>query len=337
MTGQPSPAAPAAPSAPALVLRLLLEAGKDVRSGQDMAATLGCSRAAVGKAVAALRSQGLVIDAKPRLGYRLVSEPRQVLPARVEARLEPGSLGLPLIHFAEIDSTNLEARRRAEAGAGHGVCVVAEMQSAGRGRLGRVWTAPKNTCLLLSVIMRPDWGLQRVFLLTNLAALAVCRAVEECSDLRPQVKWPNDVYLDGKKLAGILTEFTCRAERVEFVVVGMGLNVNLTPKQLTNLGQPAASLRAASGSTWDRAMLLAGILTQMTALYQQVEDHGADQALAEYKDRSLLLGKAVEVREEDQVLRGTAVGFGPEGSLLLKTSGGQTKVVLHGDASLRKK
>ncbi len=323
----------AAPSPAALVLRLLL-ASDGPHSGQEMARRLGCSRAAVGKAVAALRGQGFVIDAKPRSGYLLRSEPEPVLPARVEARLAPGSLGLPFWHFGEIDSTNLEARRRAEAGAPHGACLAAERQSAGRGRLGRTWSAPSGTSLLWSLILRPDWGLARVFLLTNLAALAVCRAVEQASDLRPLVKWPNDVYLDGAKLAGVLTEFTCRAERVEFVAVGVGLNVNQTAAQLNALDQPAASLRAASGHTWDRAVLLAAVLGQMDALYRQLREQGPEVVLAEYQRRSLLLGKTVQVREGEVLRRGEVTGFGPDGSLLLREKDGVHEV-RHGDVSLR--
>lgn len=324
---------PSFPSPPAMVLRLLLEAG-GARSGQDMAGVLGCSRAAVGKLVAALRGLGFVIDAKPRSGYVLRSEPKGPLPARVEARLDPGSLGLPFVHFDEIDSTNLEARRRAEAGAPHGACLAAERQSAGRGRLGRTWRAPAGTSLLWSLILRPNWGLQRVFLLTNMAALAVCRAVEEASSLRPMVKWPNDVYLEGAKLAGILTEFTCRAERVEFVVAGVGLNVNQTANQLAKLDQPAASLRAASGRVWDRAELMASVLGHMDALYRQVREAGPEPVVAEYQRRSLLLGKDVQVREGDAVRRGKVTGFGPDGSLLLEQDG-VVGVVLHGDVTLR--
>lgn len=319
-------------SRPAQVLALLLEAGGEL-SGQEMGRRLGCSRAAVGKAVAALREQGFGIGARTRRGYRLLSEPAAVLPARVEARLGPGSLGRPLWHFPEIDSTNLEARRRAEAGAPHGACLVAEHQSAGRGRLDRRWQAPPGACLLFSLILRPNLGLEGVFALTSLAAVAVCRALE-AHGLAPAIKWPNDLFLEGKKLAGILTEFAARAERLEHAVVGVGLNVNLTPAQLCRLPAPAASLRAASGRPWDRAVLLAEILGQAEALWQEALAQGWQGLAAEYGRRFFLAGRRVSVRDGRTVRTGLARGVDQTGALLLEESPGRTARISHGDVSV---
>jgi len=314
------------------VLGLLLQ-GNGERSGQDMAQRLGISRAAVAKIISSLRTQGLEIEAAPRRGYRLVSEPPLLLPAMVEARLKPGSLGLPLVHFPEIDSTNLEARRRAEAGAPHGTCLVAEHQSAGRGRLDRRWQAPKGSALLFSIILRPVLGLRRVFALNNLISLAVCRALEKHGGVEAAIKWPNDVYLEGKKLAGVLTEFTSRAEAVEYAVVGVGLNVNQEMDWLAGLDQPAMSLMAATGHAWNRATLLAQILEEMTALHDHFMAGGGDELAQEYAQRSLILGLEVTVREGQAVRRGKAVGFAPEGALLLEEDG-KINPIHHGDVSL---
>jgi BirA family transcriptional regulator, biotin operon repressor / biotin---[acetyl-CoA-carboxylase] ligase len=318
---------------PVKVLELLLQ-GSGHRSGQEMAGLLGCSRAAVAKAVAGLRAQGFEIQAAPRRGYRLISEPPLVLPARVEARLGPDSLGRPLYHFNEIDSTNLEARRRAESGAPHGACLVAEHQSAGRGRLDRRWLAPPETCLLFSLILRPRLGLSQVFALNNLISLALCRALEQHCGLQPAIKWPNDVYLDGKKLAGILTEFTSRAEAVDHVVVGVGLNVNVEQAHLKELDHAATSLRAASGHLWDRAPLLAFILEEVTVLYGQFTSGNHQKIRDEYELRSLLLGMQVRVREGEQIRHGLASGFAPNGALLLTDEAGDTITIHHGDVSL---
>jgi len=314
------------------VLRLLLEHGGE-RSGQEMAELLGCSRAAVAKAVASLRAQGLDIEAAPRRGYRLHGEPPLVLPAMVEARLAPGSLGLPLHHFHHIDSTNLEARRRAEAGAPHGSCLVAEQQSAGRGRLDRRWLSPKASALLFSLILRPELQLRRIFALNNLVSLALCRALEKHGGLAPAIKWPNDLYLEGRKLAGVLTEFTSRAEAVDHAVVGVGLNVNQPPSWLARLDQPAISLKAATGHAWNRAALLAQILEEMSLLYDQFTAGGGEELAAEYAQRSLILGLEVTVREGRAVRRGKAVGFAPDGALLLEENGAVSPVH-HGDVSL---
>jgi BirA family biotin operon repressor/biotin-[acetyl-CoA-carboxylase] ligase len=251
----------------------------------------------------------------------------------VEARLAAGGLGLPFIHLAEIDSTNLEARRRAEAGLTHGACLAADFQSAGRGRLDRRWQAPRASCLLFSLLLRPALALSEVFSLTNLAAVAVCQAVEGMSDLRPLIKWPNDVYLDGRKLAGILTEFTCRAERLDHVVVGVGLNVNLTAAQLAKLPAPAASLRAASGQAWDRALLMAAILGQADALYRRLMAGGRAELTQAYNARSWLQDRRVQVRDAGEVRVGLARGVADDGALLLEENG-RIVTIHHGDVSV---
>jgi BirA family biotin operon repressor/biotin-[acetyl-CoA-carboxylase] ligase len=322
----------AEPTRAAQVLSLLL-AADGPRSGQEMAGLLGCSRAAVGKLIEGLRGAGFNIEARSNSGYVLMAEPAGLLPARVEARLTPGGLGLPFIHLAEIDSTNLEARRRAEAGLAHGACLAADFQSAGRGRLDRRWRAPRASCLLFSLLLRPALALGEVFSLTNLAAVAVCRAVEGMSDLKPQIKWPNDVYLDGRKLAGILTEFTCRAERLDHVVVGVGLNVNPTAAQLAKVPAPAASLRAASGRVWDRALLMAAILGQADSLYRALLAGERDELTAAYNARSWLQDRQVQVRDGEKVRVGIARGVAADGALLLEEKG-QVVTIHHGDVSV---
>ncbi|MCA1906312.1 MAG: biotin--[acetyl-CoA-carboxylase] ligase [Desulfarculus sp.] len=321
-------------SLPGRVLGLLL-AGGGRASGQEMGQRLGVSRAAVGKAVESLRGQGFVITARPRTGYCLEAEPTPPLPARLEARLPAGCLGLPLLHYQDIDSTNLQARRLAEAGAPHGACLVAEHQSAGRGRLDRRWQAPAGACLLFSLLLRPaGLPLAEVFSLTNLAALAVCQAIEQTCGLAPAIKWPNDVFLEGRKLAGILTEFTARAERLDYVVVGVGLNVNLNPDQLAKLPAPANSLLAASGRSWDRALVLAAILQKADALYARLMAGGREVLGQEYNRRSWLTGRQVTVRDGDQVRQGLARGVAPDGALLLEEAPGQISAIRHGDVSL---
>jgi BirA family biotin operon repressor/biotin-[acetyl-CoA-carboxylase] ligase len=287
----------------------------------------------VGKAVSALRKQGFEIQAQPRVGYRLVSEPDMILPARVEARLEPDSLGLPYFHFEDIDSTNLEARRRAEKGAPHGALLATEYQSMGRGRLQRRWIAPSGACLMFSLILRPDLELGMVFGLTNLAALAVCRALENITGLEPKIKWPNDLYLNGVKLAGVLTEFASRAEQVEYVVVGVGLNVNLTPLDLKDIGSPATSLFSETGRKWDRARILAAVMGNMKDLYKTFT-HGDKKALvAEYEARSWLLGKEVSVRDGDEVKTGVFKGMAADGALILQNRT-EEMLIRHGDVTV---
>jgi BirA family biotin operon repressor/biotin-[acetyl-CoA-carboxylase] ligase len=158
--------------------------------------------------------------------------------------------------------------------------------------------------------------------------------VESLSDLKPLIKWPNDVFLNGEKLAGILTEFTSRAEELEFVVVGVGLNVNLTPGQLAKLPAPAASLKAAMGRPWDRAVLLARILAEASALYGKLEPYSMPDLAQEYQARSLLAGRQVTVRDGETIRSGIAKGIDESGALLLEEAHGRTTLIRHGDVSV---
>lgn len=315
------------------VLAILLGSGRPV-SGEEMGNRLGCTRAAVGKTVEALRGQGFVIEARTKTGYQLISEPPELLPVRVEARLAEGSLGLPFTLFEEIDSTNLEARRRAEQGLPHGACLCAEIQSAGRGRLQRRWTAPKGSSLLFSLFLKPQMGLSEVFTLTNLMAVAVCEAVEGLGGPRCDLKWPNDVYLDGKKLAGILTEFTSCADRLEYVTVGTGINVNMTGEDISAIGAPAISLLAATGRHWDRAVLLAEIMKQASSLYRGLCRGQKEDLTGRYNERFWLAGKAIRVKEGDEVITGRAEGVASDGALMLVTNSGDRCLIRNGDVTV---
>jgi BirA family biotin operon repressor/biotin-[acetyl-CoA-carboxylase] ligase len=315
------------------VLSILLRSGSPV-SGEEMGERLGCTRAAVGKAVEALRAQGFVIEARTKTGYQLLSEPSELLPVRVEARLAEGGLGLPFILFHEIDSTNLEARRRAEQGLPHGACLCAEIQTAGRGRLQRRWTAPRGSSLLFSLFLKPQMGLSEVFTLTNLMAVAVCEAVEGLGGPRCDLKWPNDVYLEGKKLAGILTEFTSCADRLEYVAVGTGINVNMTREDLSAIDAPAHSLLAATGRHWDRALLLTEIMNRATFLYKALCAGQKEDLTCRYNQRFWLAGKEVRVKEGEEVLTGRADGVASDGALVLVTHSGKRCLIRNGDVTV---
>ncbi len=299
-----------------------------------MGRIIGCTRAAVGKTIEALRKQGFVIEARTRSGYQLISEPQELLPARVEARLPETSLGIPHTHFKEIDSTNLEARRRAENGLPHGACLSTDHQTAGRGRFNRRWVAPKGSGLLFSIFLKPSMVLSDVFSLTNLMAVSICVAVENLGVPDATIKWPNDIYLEGCKLAGILTEFTSCAESLEYVVVGVGLNVNLDRKTLDALNAPANSLLAATGRTWDRAILLAEIMRQASRLYQELTDGNKDEITRIYNGRFWLKGKLIEIKEAQDVLRGRALGVAADGALILELPDGKTTQVRNGDVTV---
>jgi len=315
------------------VLRFLLDS-RSQTSGEEMGRMLGCTRAAVGKIIDTLRQQGFVINAKTKTGYQLISEPAELIPARVEARLTEGGLGAPHMHFRHIDSTNLEARRRAEEGLPHGACLSTDHQTAGRGRFNRRWVTPEAAGLLFSLFLRPSMHLSDVFSLTSMMAVAICVAIENLGGPRASIKWPNDIYLEGLKLAGILTEFTSCAESIEYVIVGVGLNTNLQKQELDKLDAPANSLLAATGRRWDRAILLAEILNQASILYYDLAHGNRTRITSMYNERFWLEGKTVEIQEGDLVLKGKALGIAPDGALNLELPDGVITQIRNGDVTV---
>jgi BirA family biotin operon repressor/biotin-[acetyl-CoA-carboxylase] ligase len=242
--------------------------------------------------------------------------------------------GHPIYLFHTIGSTNDEAKRLADSGAPEGLLVVAEEQTAGRGRTGRTWITPLGQALAISLILRPaNLPLEQATRLTMLAGLAVCQAVEQVCALHPQLKWPNDVLLSGKKVAGLLLETALRGDQLDYAVLGLGLNVSFAPPAGT-VDFPATSLQAEAGTEFDRQPLLRAILEQLEALYPLV---GApNQALYQaWSARLAMVGQAIVVRTAEGDQTGRLAGVTPDGALLLTPASGQTLTLLAGDVRLR--
>ncbi|MBI5479860.1 MAG: biotin--[acetyl-CoA-carboxylase] ligase [Deltaproteobacteria bacterium] len=300
-------------------------------SGADLARARGISRAAVSKQVAALRRQGFTIEAAPRRGYRLVGAPDRPLPALLQPLLQTRRFGRELRALERVGSTNDEAAAWARAGAPEGALVLAETQEHGRGRVGRRWHSPPGENLYLSLVLRPPrppHELPPLTLAAGLAVFDVCAA----RGLRPELKWPNDVLLGGKKVAGVLTEMSSEAERVLHVVIGLGLNVNGT-KFPAELRERATSLRLASGPgapPLGRAALLCDLLLRLEARYHEFLDRGPAAVVAAFRERWAGRGRAVRVQAGDAVLRGVAQDV-DDGGALLVARGGAIERVLSGE------
>jgi len=244
----------------------------------------------------------------------------------VEAGLTAGFLGRPVRFLERIDSTNRLAKELAAQGALSGTLVLADFQTRGRGRLARSWEAPAGSSLLLSLILKPEIPLRSAFRLTMAAAVALARAVEEETGLSPLIKWPNDLYLKGRKLAGILTEVKPRGEGLRWAVIGLGLNVSAHPP-----GLPAIDLEEAASAPVDRLKLLDRFLHRLEELYQAGLEAGPLRE--EWKKRSYSLGREVEVKDGEETVRGRALDIDGEGALLVRTARGARRVV-SGDLSL---
>jgi BirA family biotin operon repressor/biotin-[acetyl-CoA-carboxylase] ligase len=233
------------------------------------------------------------------------------------------------IRLEETGSTNDEARRLALDGAANGTVIIAESQTAGRGRRGSAWVSPAGRNLLCSILLRPDWPLEHWPRLTHVVALAISEALE-AAGVFPKIKWPNDLYLNGRKCCGILLE-TASSKEGMFVVIGFGLNVNLTadevPEEILAI---ATSLQIETERTWDREHLLQDILRRLASRAQQAsQDFGV--IVNAVTTRSLLIGKRVSLQSNQAEHRGEVLGLSPQGGLLFQADGGPVQEILSAD------
>ena len=303
-------------------------------SGEELSRRLGVSRAAVWKAVTALRSEGYTIEALPTRGYRLVDVPDLL---RGEELSDPGRVvGCQVVCLKETDSTNDECKRRAMAGAPTGLAVTADVQTGGRGRRGRSFQSLAGKGLYLSVLLRPQVPLEEVSQLTAWTAVAVCRAVEAASGVRPTVKWPNDVLVDGKKLCGILTELGVEAETgsLSYVVVGMGTNLTQTREDFgPELADKAVSL-AMLGAPVTRRELAAALLRELDAM-NAAFPQGREACLAEYRRRCVTLGREVRLVSPQGEVNATALDVDGAFALRVRLADGSEETVSSGEVSVR--
>jgi len=253
--------------------------------------------------------------------------------ASIQARLTTRLIGRNLELYEKIDSTNTRAVALARAGAPEGTLILAEGQTAGRGRMGRHWHAPKGSSLLVSLILRPPLLPRQAQRATMIVSLAAIQAIAQVSGLRTQVKWPNDVVLGGKKVGGILTELGLRGEQLDYAVVGLGLNVNLDISSLPDLIAPATSLSAEAGRTISRLELLLALLEGVETRYERMLAGWSPHE--EWREHLATLGQFVQVGTVDEVIEGLAEDVDADGALQVRTHDGTLRSVLVGDVTLR--
>lgn len=313
------------------VLAFLAEAGDDYVSGEAISDKLGLSRAAVWKHVNSLRGQGYRIDAVPARGYRLVEIPDRVGELELGPLLNTRDIGQRVHWFEEIESTNDFAKQIAETGAVHGEVVIAEAQRAGRGRRGRTWSSPPGKSLYFSVVLRPDIPPSRAPELTLLASVAVCQAIRSAGVSSAGIKWPNDVLIGDRKAAGILTEMAAEPDEVQWVVLGIGVNVNADPEDFPDELKPiATSLAIERGQKLPRALFAAAVLTSLEEWLDRHSDEGFAPVRAAWKEMCQTLGRAVRVVTSDRQIEGLAEDVDETGALLVRTPSGLERV-LSGD------
>ena len=320
------------------ILTALRAAGDGAVSGADLSQKLCVSRAAVWARIEELRSLGYDIEASPHRGYRLVSTPDVLHADDLLSRLgKTKVIGRDIRVFRETTSTNDVIEKLARDGVPEGVAVFAESQTKGRGRLGRKWLSPAKQGLWFSVLLRPDLRPQEATRLTVASATALRRAIESQTGLKPEIKWPNDILVQGKKVAGILTELSAELDHVKYVILGIGVDVNLSPGDFPpELRKVATSLKAELGKPVSRPELAVAILRELDQDYGRITSGQFAAVASEWEEHGTTIGQEVVIRTGDRQIRGRAESLGEDGALLLRTEHGHLERIVGGDVTLEK-
>jgi BirA family biotin operon repressor/biotin-[acetyl-CoA-carboxylase] ligase len=320
------------------ILQLLRESASDFLSGEEISRRLKVSRTAVWKRMRRLRALGYGIEASTRSGYRLIRSPDLLIPSEIKSILKTKWIGKTIHHFHTLDSTNSKAYQLALNGAEEGEVVIAESQEKGRGRLGRQWFSPPFLNLYLSVILRPKILPHQAPLITLMAAVATADAIQKFSGFIPLIKWPNDILLRDRKVAGLLNEINSEMDRIHFVILGIGVNLNMSQKMfLKKIRSVATSLKIEMGQTISRKAFLQSLLQELEKWYTIFVKEGNAIILKAWRDRAHVKGRRVKVTSFGETLVGMAVDVDSDGALILETEEGKRKRVVAGDVEYKKK
>ncbi|MCA1826819.1 MAG: biotin--[acetyl-CoA-carboxylase] ligase [Myxococcales bacterium] len=316
----------------AIVLGLLLEYKDDFVEGGVLCDKLDVPRAELLKRIDSLRARGYVIQASGGRGYRLVEVPDSIGEREIQPLLATGELGRKIHSYPELESTNDEAHRLAEAGALHGEVVIADVQTKGRGRRGRTWVAPKGKAVTFTVVLRPSLPPARAPEITLVAAVAVCEAARELGAASARIKWPNDIECRNRKLAGVLTELRAEGDRVRHAVLGIGFNVSMEMRDFPQeLRATATSLLVETGEKTPRPLVCAGVLEHLEEWLSLHETEGFAPVRERWRELSTTLGHSVRITGEGEPLEGTAVDLADDGALLVRSEEGRLVRVVAGD------
>lgn len=313
----------------------ILQSSAGFVSGQDICNALGISRTAVWKYMNTLKEEGYEIESVTRKGYRLLQSPDLLRLSEIEAAIPEGIPGGEIKVFDTIDSTNEEAKRAAIHGAPGGSLYVADNQSKGKGRRGRNWISPKGKDIFFTLLLRPDLAPADASMLTLLAALAGVRTAKRYTGEEFQIKWPNDIVKNGKKICGILTEMGLEMSEIDYVVIGIGWNLNRTEFE-EDIADMASSVFLETGCKVSRAKFLSIFLEEFMTIYTRFLREKSLRFCMEAYNRQLInIGKEVKVIQKDNEFIYLSKGINSRGELLVEDERGNEKTILSGEVSVR--
>jgi len=317
------------------ILYLLKEYRPEYVSGEFICKNLGVSRTAIWKHIQTLRNEGYEILSQPHSGYRLLNVPDRLFAQEILYGLQTRFIGRNIFYYPQsLCSTNELAAQLAGKGAPDGSLVVTEEQTGGRGRLGRSWFSPFGKGIFFSMILYPPVNPVDAPPVTMLVAVAVARAVQEVVGVKPGIKWPNDLLLEGKKFCGILTEMNAEIERIKYLIIGTGINANMDdfPSEIRDI---AVSLKEYTGRPVSRVKLLQVFLKEMEHLYCLWLQEGFSPVLGLWKGYCVTLNCPVKVSSLKESIEGWAHDVDEKGSLILRLADGSLKSFTAGEVSLR--
>ncbi|MFJ7636991.1 biotin--[acetyl-CoA-carboxylase] ligase [Peribacillus sp. NPDC097206] len=318
------------------LMQALSKANGTFISGQEIAEYIGCSRTAVWKHIEDLRGEGYMVEAVRKKGYRIVSAPEKVSESEIQFGLETKVLG-KMIHYQEsVESTQKIAHQLANEGAEEGTLVIAEEQVSGKGRLMRSWHSPKFSGIWMSLILRPKIPLHQAPQLTLLAAVAVAQAIEDVTELQPQIKWPNDLLINRRKVTGILTEMQAESDRIHSVIIGIGMNINQQKEDFPeDLQEKASSLSIESGVKISRAKVIQRVLLRLEDLYTLYLQEGFMPIKLLWESYAISLGQILKASTVNDTIVGKALGITDAGVLLLEDNQGTIHSIYSADIEIQ--
>ncbi|GIN38161.1 biotin--[acetyl-CoA-carboxylase] ligase [Heyndrickxia oleronia] len=319
------------------LLEAFTNANGEFLSGQALADILGCSRTAVWKHIEELRKEGFELEAVRKKGYRIISTMDRVTENEIRLGLKTSKLGSMIQYLDTIDSTQKVAHQLAQEGCPEGTIVVAEEQTNGRGRLTRHWHSPKFTGIWMSIVLRPKLPPFKAPQFTLITAVAVVQAIEQLCDLQPEIKWPNDILIKGKKVTGILTELQADSDKIHSIIIGIGINVNQTREDFPEeLHSVATSIAIENGGKLSRSILIQQILANLEKYYQIYLEKGFAPLKLLWESYAISIGKDIIARTVNEVIAGKAIGISDEGVLKIQDKNGVIHDIYSADIEVGK-
>lgn len=315
------------------ILKHLKSSFGEYISGEELSNRLNVSRTAIWKHISLMREEGYIIKSSSRKGYKLISVPDVLYAEEIKSELQTQVIGKNIVYYDAVRSTNTLAAEMAFDNCPEGTVVIAEKQLSGKGRMGRQWYSPSGKGVWMSIVLRPNISPEHAPFITIIAALAVYFSLERKYSIKAGIKWPNDLIVSDKKISGILTEMNAELERVNHIIVGIGVNANFCENDFpSSIEDIATSMKIILGKDIPRKELAIAILSNFETLYfDAFKKEERKRLISLYKDRTITLGNKVKALYKGEIIEGEAIDITDSGELLIKTDDGETKKIFSGE------